>query len=675
MHEDRSIPFGKYELLDRLGVGGMAIVYRARYTAAPGITKPVVIKRVLSEYAENPAFVEMFIHEARISVGLSHGNIVHVFDFGQVEGEYFLAMELVEGQPLSKVLKRAQSQGLAQLPPPVAVSIAIELCKGLHHAHTRADERGRPLGVVHRDVSPDNVLLSYDGEVKITDFGIAKAELAGRPVTQAGLVKGKFHYLSPEQAQGLELDARSDVYAVGVVLYRMLCGQLPIEGADYEVMERIVHGKIAPPLEINPELDPELSLIVMRALATSRSRRFQSAEECQQALSRWLAMRVPLFSVNALKQLMGWLYAPELKELGRQPILPQEFLSQARQWLQAPEEQGRSTAPRLDTLEAFARLETGEFPVEGSGRRTEPRRDTLEQPLDHSGPLTGTQLDAAESTSESTVESPVEEDLDADPSLRATLPEMAAVNLSEDASSPGTKTRMAIEALRGSKRWVLGLGAGVGLLVLWLLILVLRGPPALEIHTDPPGAQVRIDGEFRGTTPLVVDGISRDEPHTVELDLLGREPWLRVFEAGSLGETLNANLPEREEPAPEPDAEQGGDSEEPRAEEAKKETARPKPPPSTSPSPSQPGLAKYRQGMKAISRGQFVQAKELFWGCLAQDPKAARCFRGLGEVSARLGNPEEALEYYLRFLELDPRGEGAEEARAFVRKYRASEER
>ncbi|MBN1203681.1 MAG: protein kinase [Myxococcaceae bacterium] len=612
----------------------MAIVYRARYTAAPGISKPVVIKRVLSEFAEIPAFVEMFIHEARISVGLSHGNIVQVFDFGQVEGEYFLAMELVEGQPLSRVLKRAMGQGLTQLPPPVAVSIAIELCKGLHHAHTRMDERGRPLGVVHRDVSPDNVLLSYDGEVKITDFGIAKAELAGRPVTNAGLVKGKFHYLSPEQAEGLELDARSDVYTAGVLLYRMLCGRLPIEGADYEVMERIVNGRIAPPLELNPELDVQLSQIVMRALATSRSRRFQSAEEFQQALSRWLAMRVPFFSVNALKQLMGWLYAPELKELGRQPVLPQEFLSEARQWHQAPEEAARLTRPMVETREPS---------LEEPGRLTEPSVKTAESPMGE----------------------------DADPSVRVTVPEMAAVEEpAEQERSSAVMTWPSLEALRGSRRWVSGL-VGLVLLVLAAAFLALRGPPSLEIRSAPPGAQVRLDGEFLGMTPLVVEGVARDVPHTLELVLLGREPWTQSFEAGALGESLEANLSGGEGPSREPTA----GSEEARPEEEKKGPARTRPPGGSSPALSQPALAKYRLGMKAFSRGELAEAKELFWECLAQDPKAGRCFRGLGEIAARLGSKAEALEYYTRFLELDPRGEGAEEARAFVRQHRGKENR
>lgn len=155
--------FGKYELQERLGVGGMAVVHRARFTVAPGVSRSVVIKRVRDPFAQDPAFVQMFLNEARISMGLSHGNIVQVFDFGQEEGEYFLAMEWVDGQPLSKVLKRSKLKGMSHLPAPLAVQLLIEVCKGLHHAHTRRDEQGRALGLVHRDVSPDNVLVSHEG--------------------------------------------------------------------------------------------------------------------------------------------------------------------------------------------------------------------------------------------------------------------------------------------------------------------------------------------------------------------------------------------------------------------------------------------------------------------------------------------------------------------------------
>jgi serine/threonine protein kinase len=623
--EDKATPFGKYELLERLGAGGMANVYRARYTVAPGITKPVVIKRVLPEYAENPTFMEMFVHEARISVGLSHGNIVQVFDFGQVNSEYYLAMELVDGQPLSRVLKRAQALGVHNLPQPLAASIAIEICKGLHYAHTRTDEQGHPLGLVHRDVSPDNVLVSYGGEVKLTDFGIAKVQLAGRPITDVGMVKGKYLFFSPEQAQGQDdLDARSDVYAVGVLLYRMLCGRLPFEGRDFEVLDRIVRGEVTPVLHLNPELDGMLSQIVMRALATSRGERFQSAEDLQQALSRWLATRAPLFTVATLKHLMGWLYGQELKALGRPPVLPQEFLDQVALWSGAPIESGQTRPGSAET------------------------QPELPNPL--SGPR------------------------------RAS------------ASRRKTEIEMALEEGSGRGGRVLGWALGLAVMAvgLGLAALTLRGPKPLEIHSEPPGAQVRINGKILGATPLVVEDVAPDALHTVELALVGWKPWRRSFAAGALTGKVEAELEEVEVAAPEPpDAEQ--EEEEPRAGMARG-PAQPKAsagaPQSTPPTgaraiggarlkvtaASKPSpevaAAKYKQGMKQLAKGQLEKAKELFWQCLANDAKSARCFRRLGEVSAALGNTEEALEYYARFLELEPRGEGANAARAYLRNQR-----
>src|SRR5579872_2659086 len=241
----------------------MAEIYRARYNAAAGVTKRVVVKRILPHFAGNPSFVSMFVNEAKIAVGLSHGNIAQVFDFGQINGDYFLAMEFVDGQPLSKVLRRAKAMELPAIPTAFAVDIAIEICKGLHYAHTRLDEQGRPLNIIHRDISPQNLIVSYEGQVKIVDFGIAKARNASVGETHAGAVKGKYVYFAPEQARGKELDARTDVFATGSVLYEMVCGRLPFEGRMMDVLGKLVRCEFARPRAVNPDIAPALEKILL----------------------------------------------------------------------------------------------------------------------------------------------------------------------------------------------------------------------------------------------------------------------------------------------------------------------------------------------------------------------------------------------------------------------------
>jgi serine/threonine-protein kinase len=497
---DPVIPFGKYELLERLGMGGMAIVYRARYMAAPGISKPVVIKKVLDVYAENPSFVEQFIQEARVTVGLNHGNIVQVFDFGQVEGEYFLAMELVEGHPLSRVLKRAKDLGLAQLPAPLAVNIAIELCKGLHHAHTRTDEKGRPLGLVHRDVSPDNVLISYEGEVKISDFGVAKVRMSGRPETAVGMVKGKYLYFSPEQALGEPLDARSDVYAVGVLLYRMLSGRLPVEGAEVAAMRRIVNGELIPLLQLNPQLDPGLVEIVGDAMANQRDDRIPSAEALHHELSHWLATRAPMFPVHFLKHMMGLFYEKELAELGRPPNVPVRFREQVIQWTAS--HRGR---------EAVVVTEPIPVPVSAPRAKEEPPLNT--------DPQVTVPPDARTDTTSTSV----------------------------DAGKPRAKRRFlwVVAALA-----VVGVGAGVASRTLF------RPPPPWEVSSEPAGAQLILDGIPQGTTPLKIEGLNRQATHAVELSLKGMRIWRQQFQPGELTTKLEVTLepipPPPPPPVPEP---------------------------------------------------------------------------------------------------------------------------
>jgi len=324
------VEFGKYQLLERLAVGGMAELYRARFDAMAGVSKPVVIKKILPAFAGSEAFVRMFVNEARIVVSLSHGNIAQVFDFGEIDGDYFLAMEYVHGQPLSRVLRRAHALQFPFLPEAIALQIGIGMCRGLHYAHTRVDERGRSLQIVHRDVSPQNVLLGYAGEVKIVDFGIARARNATDAMMQATGVKGKFPYFSPEQARGEPVDFRSDLYATGVVLYQMLCGRLPHPGKVVQAMQSIIRGEFPAPRSLNPRLSPGLEATLLRAMAHAPEERFASAQDLEHALSDALHALGP--RPPPVSDFMSFLFEPELFAEGHEVKLPRSLLEQVPEW-------------------------------------------------------------------------------------------------------------------------------------------------------------------------------------------------------------------------------------------------------------------------------------------------------------------------------------------------------
>jgi hypothetical protein len=324
--------FGRYELVSWLGRGGMAETWRARLVGDAGVTKPVLIKKVLPEFSGDEAFISMFISEARISATLSHGNVAQVFDFGRVDGDYFLAMEFVDGQPLHRILKRAAKTGLPALPIPLATFIALEMCRGLHYAHTRADEKGQPLGIVHRDISPDNVLVSYEGQVKIVDFGIAKARSLRTFDTEPGVVKGKYLFFSPEQARGKEVDARTDVWATGLVLYELLCGQRPVSGPPHTVMMRMASGDFPSPRQVREDLPAELDGIVMRALSVALSQRFESSHAFGDALAEFLYGFAPRVSAMTVAYLVRELFREELAQEERELPVPASFQEELARW-------------------------------------------------------------------------------------------------------------------------------------------------------------------------------------------------------------------------------------------------------------------------------------------------------------------------------------------------------
>ncbi len=281
-------PFGRYHLLDTIAVGGMAEVLLARSASLGGVSRTCVIKRILPQYSRDLQFVSMFIDEARITIALDHPNIVRLFDFGQHEGTYFMAMEYVDGTDLAALMRAHLRAGRA-LPVEVAVFLAREVLAGLHHAHLLLDHDGRPLGIVHRDVSPQNVLISAAGEVKLTDFGIAAARNKLTQTT-SGTVLGKAAYMAPEQACGDKVDFRADLWSVGVVLYEALVGDRLFAAENpLATVQRVMGATVEAPSLRRPELPTALDDVVLRALHRKRDDRFGSAREMGDALTTFLA--------------------------------------------------------------------------------------------------------------------------------------------------------------------------------------------------------------------------------------------------------------------------------------------------------------------------------------------------------------------------------------------------
>ena len=261
--------------------GGMGEIFLAEYEGVAGFKKRCIIKKIRQDFLNEPTFVERFLNEGRTLVALTHSNIVQIFDMGSCNGEYYLAMEYIQGADLREMMRRNPS------PIPVAIAIAVtrEVLKGLSYAHRAVDEKGQLRGIVHRDISPSNILISSEGEVKIIDFGIAKVKTIE---SCSGIVQGKFAYMSPEQARGDHLDARTDLFSLGIVLYEMLTGVRPFDGnSDLQSLERIKCCEYRPLCEVCSGADVALEAIVNRALSKDLSSRFQSADEFDEALERY----------------------------------------------------------------------------------------------------------------------------------------------------------------------------------------------------------------------------------------------------------------------------------------------------------------------------------------------------------------------------------------------------
>ncbi|MGZ3406816.1 MAG: serine/threonine protein kinase, partial [Polyangia bacterium] len=305
---DGARTLGSYQLLSQLAVGGMAEIYVARTHGVGGFEKLVALKVIHPNFSADPDFVQMLVDEAKLSVQLQHANIVQTFDLGRVDEQYYIAMELIDGIDLYKLLRRASEHEI-DFPFEVAAFIAAEVAQGLDYAHRKRDARGRPLKIVHRDVSPQNVLVSFDGEVKIVDFGIAKAALRGQQ-TAAGVIKGKYYYMSPEQAWGDPIDARTDIFSAGILLYEMIVGQMLYMEEDLEKLLDVVRkASILPPSSQRMGVPRELETVLMRCLKKRADDRWATAGELTAALQQFLHGFAPDFSrarlATFVREVMG----------------------------------------------------------------------------------------------------------------------------------------------------------------------------------------------------------------------------------------------------------------------------------------------------------------------------------------------------------------------------------
>jgi len=297
-------PQQRYRVIEKLESGGMAEVFRAESEGLQGFKKQVAIKRVLPHLSEKKKFISMFLDEARLSAHLTHSNCVQVFDIGVGDNAYFIVMEFVDGANLKSISESLRKQG-KEFPVACAAFIALEICKGLSYAHELRDPQGQDLHIVHRDMSPPNVLVTKYGEIKIVDFGLAKAN-SQLERSEPGIIKGKFSYLSPEAAMGQDVDARTDIFAVGIILWELLSGQrLFLGDTDFQTVKKVQQAQIPSISTINKAVPPDLERILAKSLARDPNTRYRTARELGQDLSKFmfkLGQPVSTFDIANLVQ-------------------------------------------------------------------------------------------------------------------------------------------------------------------------------------------------------------------------------------------------------------------------------------------------------------------------------------------------------------------------------------
>ena len=474
--------FGKYTLIRKLATGGMAELFLAIQRSVAGFEKLLVIKRILPAMNQDRAFIDMFLHEARIAATLSHPNVVQIFDVGQVEGNYYIAMEHVHGEDLRSMVRQMKKKGIQEFPLEHAIAIVLGMCAGLSYAHEKRDLDGNALKIVHRDISPQNVIVGFSGDVKIVDFGIAKSDSKLIEETRDGKLKGKVPYMSPEQARGVPVDWRTDIFATGVMLFELTTGKRLFKGAsEYETLKLICDREYPLPSMVKAGYAPELELIVMRALAKDREDRFQSAREMQADLEEFVRSHGIRVSGIALTEFMGNLFEQKL-QVQKEALL-----------------QGKALADIID-LQAMGEDSSGHHPEARAGSAPGATRTDVGIRRRRERGSTGLAF-----------------------GVSATLVLILGIG-------------------GGTALWLRNIRAKVP--AIDVTSLAKKG--TVSIVTDPPGAAIWIDGDLRAeATPFTVTQLPFDSPLSIKVTKDGFEQEKQTITLTAAAPASSLNVPLR----------------------------------------------------------------------------------------------------------------------------------
>jgi tRNA A-37 threonylcarbamoyl transferase component Bud32 len=523
--------FGKFFLLQRLAVGGMAEIYRARMPGADGFEKELVVKRILRARAQDKNFTRMLVNEAKLTVQLTHSSIAQVYECGRIEGDYFISMELVNGVSMKEMM-HAFSRAGAQLSPEQSIFIVLQLMQGLAYAHRKIDPAGKPLQIVHCDVSPDNALLSWEGEVKLLDFGIARAA-TGLSNYKEGMLMGKLGYVAPEQASlEKQWDHRVDIFAAGIILYELLTKQKPFPRAtDVESLIESRRAKVVPPTSIDPRLPKDVDAIVAKALAYEPEDRYADARSFADALVDVL-FPTPHSAIqdhlaNQMKQVFADKIARQRAGRAHDPLVMKVLYNAAQQ--RAEEEH------QIATPGAFATPDLTPPELTPGPARAAPARRRRPQPVVRTGIRLSTAVLAGLVLAGAAVSGYHYAAPWIRPGVVLVTSQPSGLEVALDGESTGQRTPAALDRVVLSRphRVTVG-GAGVkastvpvplvpGELVARVHVRLSSSLGSIVVESDPPGADIVLDDRPAGRTPATLRDVRLDERHRIDLVLAGHE--------------------------------------------------------------------------------------------------------------------------------------------------------